>query len=226
MTLFVTPPRGCRWLSVALIFVWGPLLLVWGPVPATAETSQSPPAFERDIRPILKAACFQCHGEAGEAKGDLDVRLVRFMAEGGYAGPAIVPGDREASFLYQRIRDGEMPPDEGHRLSGAEIELIGRWIDAGARTLRPEPESIDGPLITREEREHWSLRPIRRPDVPALGPEAETRNPIDRFVLARLREEGLGFVGEAPAAAARPPNVDRPVGIAAVGRDARIVGGG
>src|SRR6056297_1704742 len=116
--------------------------------------------FERDIRPIFKAACFHCHGEAGEVEGDLDVRLVRLLQEGGYSGAAIVPGDREASFLYQRLRDGEMPPEEGHLLSAEQIEQVGRWIDQGAQTLRPEPQTIDGPLITPEERAHWSLQPI------------------------------------------------------------------
>ena len=68
--------------------------------------------FERDVRPILKAHCFQCHGESGEREGELDLRLRRLMATGGENGPAIVPGKPDDSLLVKRIRSGEMPPLE------------------------------------------------------------------------------------------------------------------
>lgn len=155
-------------------------------------------SFERDVRPILKAACFHCHGEAGELNGGLDVRLVRLMVEGGHGGEAVVPGDAEASLLFQRVRDGEMPPDAGHGLDDDQVALIGRWIDAGARTLRPEPETLDGPLITAEDLAHWSLQPIRRPAVPAVDSPRSVTNPIDAFVLAKLEAEGLDFSPPAP----------------------------
>ena len=61
--------------------------------------------FERDIRPIFRAHCYDCHGAEAELKGGLDLRLVRFMMKGGETGPAIVPGDAGASYLMQRVRD-------------------------------------------------------------------------------------------------------------------------
>jgi len=48
--------------------------------------------FEKDVRPILKEHCFHCHGEDGETKGGLDVRLARFLLKGGDERPAIVSG--------------------------------------------------------------------------------------------------------------------------------------
>jgi hypothetical protein len=66
------------------------------------------PTFEKDVRPILKAHCFQCHGESGKLKGDLDVRLTRLMLKGGENGPAIVPGKPTESPLFTKVRDGGM----------------------------------------------------------------------------------------------------------------------
>ena len=49
--------------------------------------------FERDIRPLFREYCFDCHGATDELKGGLDLRLVRFMKAGGESGPAIHPGE-------------------------------------------------------------------------------------------------------------------------------------
>ena len=54
--------------------------------------------FEEDVRPILKAHCFHCHGEDGSTKGRLDVRLRRLLLKGGQHGPAIAPG--QAAVVY------------------------------------------------------------------------------------------------------------------------------
>lgn len=164
--------------------------------PAT-PTASAPPAFERDVRPVLKASCFQCHGENEEPEGGLDLRLARRIVGGGDSGPAVVPGDHNASLLYQRVRDGEMPPDPAHRLTDSQIETIARWIDAGAPTQRPEPESIDGDVFTEEELAHWAWQPVTRPAVPAVHDRARLSTPIDAFLLARLQEAGFGFSPEA-----------------------------
>ncbi|HEU5117222.1 MAG TPA: DUF1553 domain-containing protein [Isosphaeraceae bacterium] len=155
------------------------------------------PTFERDVRPIFKAYCLDCHGAGDKIEGELDLRLRRFAARGGISGPAIEPGDPEASYLVMRLKDGEMPPGE-KKVPAEQIAAIERWIAQGAPTLRDEPESLPpGIDITPEERAFWAFQPIQRPEPPDFGPEDRVRTPIDAFLLARLRERGLSFAPEA-----------------------------
>src|SRR5688572_22302116 len=79
--------------------------------------------FERDVRPILKRHCFQCHGEEEKPEAGLDLRLVRTIGKGGDSGPALVAGDHKASLLFQRVADGEMPPDNKNPLSEAQRDV-------------------------------------------------------------------------------------------------------
>ena len=154
--------------------------------------------FERDIRPILRAHCFDCHGATEEPRGGLDLRQVRRMQKGGESGAAIVPANVAESLLLQRVRSGEMPPGET-KLTPKEIDTLTQWIADGARTARPEPDAIPPGLgITPEERAFWSFQPIHRPDEPAVRAEVRSRirNPIDAFLLARM-PEGLTFADDA-----------------------------
>ncbi len=54
-------------------------------------------------------------------------------------------------------------------------------------------------LITPEDRGHWSFQPIKPPLVPQVKNTAWPRNPIDRFVVAKLEEQGWS-----PSPAAEP----------------------
>jgi len=163
---------------------------------ATPDTSPSL-TFEANVRPILKSHCWHCHGEEEELAGGLDTRLVRSLKTGGDSGTAIVPGDSAASILHQRIAAGEMPP-EGKKLPPEALATIARWIDEGAHTSRPEPETLPrGDVFSEEERAHWSFQPIRRPPLPAVQQAALVRQPVDAFLPARLEAEELSFAPEA-----------------------------
>jgi hypothetical protein len=167
---------------------------------APADKSPTGLTFERDIRPILKARCFHCHGEEEEVEGNLDVRLRRFLEKGGDSGPAIVPGKPGESPLVERIRSGDMPPveDESKKVTAAELKLIEQWIAQGAKTARPEPETLsDADLITEEERSFWSFQPVRRPTVPAVKDADQVRTAIDAFVLRKLEAEGFSLSPDA-----------------------------
>ena len=147
--------------------------------------------FEQHIRPILKAQCFHCHGEADELSGGLDVRLVRLLAAGGESGEAIVPGDADASLLWQRIAADEMP--EGpKKLSAPQKSLVRQWIEQGARTARPEPQDVRDARFSDEELSHWAYQPTGRPQVPR-PPGYELRTPIDGFIAERLAEHEFDF---------------------------------
>ncbi len=128
--------------------------------------------FARDVLPILSDRCFACHGPDEEArKGDL--RLDRRET----ALAAIRPGDADDSALIARITaqdDGQMPPPEsGLALSESEIATLRAWVDGGATWSR-----------------HWAFETPTRPALPNVDDASWIRNPIDRFVLARLEQAG------------------------------------
>src|SRR5438045_1679091 len=93
------------------------------------------PIFEKDIRPILKAHCFDCHGEGEKLRGGLDLRLRRLMLKGGEDGPVIVPGKPEKSLLFKMVHSGEMPKRD-KKLTREEVALIKQWIAGGAKAAR------------------------------------------------------------------------------------------
>ncbi len=167
-------------------------LLAAGPVRA-----DEPVSFEKHVRPLLKAHCFECHGEGAKLKGGLDVRLRRTMVAGGDTGPALVPGRPGDSLLLHRVRGGEMPPGK-RKLTKDETALLERWIAGGAVITRAEPKVLPaGFSPSPDELEHWSFQPITRPAVPPVKGAALVRTPIDAFLLAKLEAKGLSFGPEA-----------------------------
>lgn len=166
------------------------ILMLWSiPESASAAAKRT---FEVDIRPILKAHCFQCHGEDSQKEGNLDARLVRLLVTGGDSGPAIVAGKAAESLLMERLESGEMPPGE-KKVAPEEIAVIREWIEQGAITARPEGDSPDQLSFTHEERSFWSLQPVVVPAIPDVKAADRVRTPVDAFVLSRLEEEGLEF---------------------------------
>jgi hypothetical protein len=152
--------------------------LVW----TTSNVVADPIRYGRDIRPILAEHCFACHGPdqaARKAKLRLDVR------DEAVAREALVPGHPDQSKLVARIGSADprtvMPPPKTNKpLTTAQKELLERWIAAGA-----------------DYETHWAFVPPVRPKLPAVRRVAWVRNPIDRFVLARLEREGLDPAPEA-----------------------------
>lgn len=170
------------------------LLLCCMPATLLAWQENDAVYFETHVRPILKAHCWRCHGEEDELKGALDTRTRQLLFQGGDSGAAIVLGDHAKSLLYTRAAAGEMPP-EAKKLTPAQIGILARWIDSGAKTLRDEPTHLaTGDTFTVEERTHWSFQPIRRPPLPNLRKPQSAHSAIDAFLLARLeaRDENFG----------------------------------
>jgi hypothetical protein len=146
-------------------------------LPAFAE-----PDFARDVLPILRQNCFECHGPEKQ-KGGLRLDSRAAMLKGGENGPPVVPGKPDRSELIVRVSrakgaDGVMPA-RGETLSKAQIEILRAWIAAGA----PWPDSDGG--------KHWAyVKPARTP-LPVVKDATWPRNAIDYFVLARLEKEGI-----------------------------------
>ncbi|HIE98822.1 MAG TPA: DUF1553 domain-containing protein [Planctomycetes bacterium] len=178
-------------MAVHLFFI----VLSLSPASLLATDDAQTLTFEKDVRPIFRAHCYDCHGATDDVKGGLDLRLVRFIQQGGESGAAIAPGLPGDSYLLDRLRNGEMPPGE-HAVPEAEIQIIEHWIAAGAKTARPEPESIPSGLgLTLEERSFWSFLPIQRPAVPDIATfptDARVRTPIDALVLKSMPQD-TGF---------------------------------
>jgi len=178
--------------TYGLLFPLACLLLA-----STTSVAVSPPTFEKDIRPILKAHCFDCHGEGEKLSGGLDLRLRRLMLKGGDDGPVIVPGKPDKSLLFKMVHSGDMPK-RGKKLTREQVESIRSWIAAGAKTSRTEPAEIaKGSNVTEEERAFWSFQPIRHPTVPPTKPKDSARTPIDAFLLNAMAKQKLGFSPDA-----------------------------
>jgi hypothetical protein len=156
---------------------WISLGLVWGTALSVTVGAASPPvSFSRDIRPILSENCYLCHGpDPGTRKAKL-----RLDIESGANAKAIVPGKPDESELVRRIStsdaDDHMPPAKsGKHLTPSQVESLRRWVAEGAKW-----ES------------HWAYEPVRAVAPPPVeDSQASVRNPIDRFIGARLEKEGL-----------------------------------
>ncbi|WP_152050041.1 PSD1 and planctomycete cytochrome C domain-containing protein [Tautonia marina] len=144
------------------------------------------------VAPILESRCLHCHS-GDRPKGSLSLETRDGLRVGGFSGPAIDSEDPEFSLLLDVVSGGEpqMPP-EGDPLNAEQVEAIRQWLDAGA----PWPEGVT--LRDRRfEGAWWSLVPLRRPEIPEVSPTSTVRNPIDAFILDRLKAEGLTPAPEA-----------------------------
>ncbi|MBS0205777.1 MAG: DUF1553 domain-containing protein [Planctomycetes bacterium] len=157
-----------------------------------------PPEFRRDIQPLLASHCVKCHGDKKQQGGlRFDVRTAAVRA-GDSGAVSIVPGHPEQSELMHRITsrddDKRMPP-EGDPLSEQQIELLRLWISAGARWPADANSVAQSGrkemVVTDEDRQHWSYRPLRQAALPSVKQAEWVRTPIDHFILAKLEAAGL-----------------------------------
>lgn len=150
--------------------------------------------FTRDIQPILRENCYNCHGSEKQ-KGGLRLDSRKLAMDGGTSGKSIVPGKGKDSPLVQRLRglggEDQMPLKKDP-LPEAQIQLISAWIDQGAVW----PDSADNASATIAK--HWSFVKPDRPAEPTVKNQTWVRNPIDRFVLAKLEKENIKPSPEAP----------------------------
>jgi len=159
-------------------------LLTLGLCLLTISSSRADDAifYNRDIRPILTDMCFPCHGpDSAARKGDY--RLDR--REDAIGKKVIVPGKPDESEMIRRILSADAeeimpPPAIKKTLTAKQKELLRKWIASGA-----------------EYQAHWSFIAPARPELPKVKNEAWAKNPIDRFVLAKLESAGLTPAAEA-----------------------------
>jgi len=175
------PQGGLR---LALIAI---LIGLFG-VPLAAGQPAATVKFDRDIAPLLARRCLDCHNE-GDKKGGLDLTTAAGAKTGGDSGEVLSADGADASLLWQRVADNEMPPKTP--LPAAEKELLRAWIAAGAAW---ETSPIDRFRVTSDTRaglDWWALQPLGQARPPAVRQAGWPRQPLDKFILARLETKAL-----------------------------------
>jgi hypothetical protein len=171
------PKRGFT--AVATLAAWSCVLA------SIVQAQVSPPKaaavdFQRQIRPILSDNCFHCHGpDKGTRMAGLRLDTHEGLIEQRKNGVPVVPGKSEESLIVKRVYADKpsmiMPPAYSHKtLTTEQKETIRRWIEQGA-----------------EWKEQWALVAPVRSSLPEVKAVDWARNPIDRFILAKLEANGL-----------------------------------
>ncbi|MFO1492980.1 MAG: PSD1 and planctomycete cytochrome C domain-containing protein, partial [Kiritimatiellia bacterium] len=166
-----------------------------------AALHAAPLRYTFDVRPILSANCIACHGpDEGHRKAGLRLDLFEEAVKPRKNGTPVVPGAPEKSDLVRRITTGDPdevmpPPDHAHKLSPDQIATLTEWIRQGARYER-----------------HWAFVPPAATPPPASPPDAWAKSDTDRFLAAKMAENGL-----APAPPAAPHEQIRRAALALTG---------
>jgi len=167
-----------------------------------AEPTLDADFFQKEVAPIFQQRCLSCHND-DERKGDFSLQTSSAAFNDGY----LEAGDADASHLVELITpvNGKAQmPKNSDPLTVAEIAIIRKWIDGGAKW------SADFKLTESQvaDLDWWSLRPLRRPAVPALWharssqPTAtvesdqqpgrlQLRTEVDAFIQETLNQKGL-----------------------------------
>jgi hypothetical protein len=161
--------------------------------PSPAPTAAQLEFFEKEVRPVLADHCYKCHGEKKQKSGlRLDSR--EFVLKGGELGPIVVPGKPETSRLilsvnHVKAQDVYAMPGEDEKLPPKAIAALTEWVRQGLPwPAEAKPNALD-------PRKHWAFQPVVAPTPPVVTSTdvAQISQPLDRFVLAKLKEAGLDF---------------------------------
>ncbi|MCH2202252.1 MAG: DUF1549 domain-containing protein, partial [Fuerstiella sp.] len=157
-------------------------------------------SFRKNVLPILKENCFECHSHAAkQVRGGLVLDSRSGWAKGGESGPAVVPGQPNASLLIQAVRyeNNEMPPSG--KLPDKLIRQLERWVADGA----PDPRTATSAASHKEGidvqagRQHWAFQPMLEIPPPVVLNERWPHGDVDRYLLAKLEESHLSPVRDA-----------------------------
>ncbi|MFN0022069.1 MAG: DUF1553 domain-containing protein [Pirellulaceae bacterium] len=177
-------------ISLILLAVTASVLRAEGP------SSEQVEFFEKKVRPLLVAKCFECHSDQNE-ESELRVDSLAELLAGGTRGPAIVPGKPAESLLVRAIGHGEtlqMPPKK--KLSAVEIVDLTKWIKDGAawpgENAKPlAAGAAKGMVFSDVQKKHWAFQGVREQTVPEIRDAASSASPVDRFLLAKMEQANL-----------------------------------
>ena len=156
--------------------------------------------FESNVRPVLVKHCQECHGEKKQ-EGGLRLDSRDAWMRGGDRGEAIIVGEPNKSLLIQAVRhedpDLQMPPN-AKKLTMAEIADLEAWVERGATDPRRESQAETSKRLSLEQAgAFWSFQPVQKVAPPQDPEDQWSRNPIDVFVHAQLKDQNLSPVGDA-----------------------------
>jgi hypothetical protein len=164
----------------------------------SAAPAEGTEFFEKKVRPILTQHCYRCHsGQAKKLRGGLRLDSREAMLKGGDSGPSLVAGQPDKSKLIEAVGyknvELQMPPRD--KLPETAIADLTAWVKMGAPW--PKEQTVaDGPSrsafdLAARKRAHWAWRSIRPQTPPTVRDATWPRDPIDRFILAKLDDKGL-----------------------------------
>ena len=143
--------------------------------------AEEPVNFGDEIRPVLSSKCFACHGpDAEQREGGFRIdKKESALGEGDSGEKIIVPGDVDSSELVNRITSDDPdllmhPEDFEKNLTPEEIEKIKLWVKQGAKW-----------------QDHWAYVTPVKSKLPEVKQIDWAKEPLDRFILARLEKEKL-----------------------------------
>jgi hypothetical protein len=165
-----------------------------------ADNSKGVDFFEKHIRPVLVANCYQCHSASSkEIEGGLRLDTREGLRKGGDSGAVIVPGKPDESLLIRALQheDGmEMPPKQ--KLPDNVVANFVKWVELGAPDpRRPNVSTVGGKVNLSEARKFWAFQPPKVTPPPAVKNSAWPKGDIDRYLLAGQEEKGLAPVQDA-----------------------------
>ncbi len=186
-------PTGFRLPVLVALLYWGlPNAAPAGDSPA-APAAQTPIDYVKQVKPLLEARCYSCHG-ALRQRGGLRLDAGVLILKGGDSGPAVLARNSGESLLVDAVTTGTQVsrmPQEGEPLKPDEVAVLKGWIDQGASY--PSEEKIPA-----DPARHWAFVPPRRPAVPVhradlatVAATASVGNPIDAFLGAAQREQNV-----------------------------------
>ncbi|MCW3054694.1 MAG: Protein of unknown function (DUF1553)/Protein of unknown function (DUF1549)/Planctomycete, partial [Chthonomonadales bacterium] len=165
-------------------------------IPSMAGSAGSVEFFEKSVRPILVANCYQCHAKVNEmAQGGMQLDSREGLLLGGKRGAALIPGDTAKSLLLHAIsyQDGALKMPPKGKLNLSEIAALSKWIKDGAvwPTGSANRPATAAAFDIQTRKRHWAWQPLQSAKVPVVKNKTWVRNPIDNFILAKLEEKHL-----------------------------------
>src|SRR6266705_4752923 len=184
-TKFPFRPRRLGMVAISLAAA-GLLWVNWSQshaVPLFSRIFRKPVDFSRDIRPIFNQNCVACHGGVRQKNGVSFIFREEALGKGKSGRQTIVPGHPDASELISRLTSHDPDvrmPYHAPSLPPEQVSLLRRWIAEGAQWS-----------------DYWAFVPPKPQPLPTVKRANWVRQPLDRFILARLDRESLS-----PSAAA------------------------